>query len=130
MFYNPWIRPDVSQRSLPHWHQDGAIYYVTFRLADSIPKPKLREWRERRRLWDAAHTEPLTSDQIEERDELFSKQIDHWLDQGAGSCLLRGPATSKTVSSALHFFLTGSAINCFSIRLNRFNNCSILRSSP
>jgi hypothetical protein len=104
MFYNPWVTPDVSKRNLPHWHQDGAIYFVTFRLADSIPKPKLKEWRERRRLWDSAHDDKLTSDAIEQRDQVFSKQIDHWLDQGAGSCLLGDPEPSQIVSGALHFF--------------------------
>ena len=104
MFYNPWVTPDVSKRNLPHWHQDGAIYFVTFRLADSIPNTKLKEWRERRRLWDAAHGDKLTPDEIEERDQLFSKQIDRWLDQGAGRCLLRTPELAEIVSGALHFF--------------------------
>jgi REP element-mobilizing transposase RayT len=104
MFYNPWVAPDISKRNLPHWHQDGAIYFVTFRLADSIPKPKLKEWRERRRLWDEEHGERLRPDEIETRDQLFSKKIDHWLDQGAGECLLRTQASSQIVSGALHFF--------------------------
>ena len=30
-------------RHLPHWRQDGATYFVTFRLADSLPQMKLRE---------------------------------------------------------------------------------------
>lgn len=104
MFFNPWQTPEISHRHLPHWHQDGVIYFVTFRLADSIPEQKLQEWRERRHLWDAAHKAPLTQDQIKERDELFSKQIDYWLDLGAGSCLLTDQISSGIVSSAMHFF--------------------------
>jgi hypothetical protein len=30
-------------RHLPHWRQPGATYFVTFRLADSLPKEKLHE---------------------------------------------------------------------------------------
>jgi putative transposase len=33
----------VYMRHLPHWRQDGATYYVTFRLADSLPQSKLDE---------------------------------------------------------------------------------------
>ena len=34
--------------NLPHWRQDGVTYFVTFRLADSLPQAKLDEWvRER-----------------------------------------------------------------------------------
>jgi hypothetical protein len=41
------LHPDqpitVYQRHLPHWRQDGATYFVTFRLADSLPQSKLDE---------------------------------------------------------------------------------------
>jgi REP element-mobilizing transposase RayT len=104
MFFNPWQSPEISRRHLPHWHQDGVIYFVTFRLADSIPKHQLRAWRERRLLWDDAHTDTLTEDQIKERDELFNQQIDRWLDQGAGQCHLSGARHSIIVSNALRYF--------------------------
>ena len=32
-------------RHLPHWRQDGTTYFVTFRLADSLPDAKLKELR-------------------------------------------------------------------------------------
>src|SRR6516165_10187995 len=41
------LHPDkpvtVYQRHLPHWRQEGATYFVTFRLADSLPQYKLDE---------------------------------------------------------------------------------------
>ena len=33
----------IYTRHLPHWRQDGATYFVTFRLADSLPEAKLIE---------------------------------------------------------------------------------------
>ena len=33
----------IYQQHLPHWRQDGATYFVTFRLHDSLPQAKLRE---------------------------------------------------------------------------------------
>lgn len=106
MFYNPWQTPQISERNLPHWHQNGVIYFVTFRQADSIPSSKIKALQERRAAWDETHKGDLTEDQIAERDELFSCQIDHWLDQGVGSCLLQHSQNSKIVSDALHHFDT------------------------
>lgn len=48
----------ITRRNLPHWNRDGAIYWVTFRLADSLPQEKLRAWSEERSLWIKAHPEP------------------------------------------------------------------------
>jgi putative transposase len=44
----------IYQRSLPHWRQAGAIYFVTFRLGDSIPQAVLNEWEYEKRIWLAA----------------------------------------------------------------------------
>ena len=41
----------VYCRHLPHWRQDGATYFVTFRLADSLPQSKLRELEAIKREW-------------------------------------------------------------------------------
>jgi menaquinone-specific isochorismate synthase len=30
---------------LPHWTRDGAVYAVTFRLADSLPESVVRSWK-------------------------------------------------------------------------------------
>ena len=43
------------ERCLPHWRRDGSTYFVTFRLADSIPRAILENWRHERRTWLAAH---------------------------------------------------------------------------
>lgn len=43
------------ERNLPHWRQDGAVYFVTFRLKDSIPKSVLEAWEHDRRIWLAAN---------------------------------------------------------------------------
>src|SRR5258707_12522120 len=40
------LHPDkpvtAYQRHLPHWRQDGATYFVTFRLADAESRPRTR----------------------------------------------------------------------------------------
>jgi REP element-mobilizing transposase RayT len=44
----------IYRRNLPHWRQHDATYFVTFRLGDSIPKAKLREWDYEKQKWLAA----------------------------------------------------------------------------
>jgi len=39
----------MYHRNLPHWRQDGATYFVTYRLADSLPQCKLDELKELKR---------------------------------------------------------------------------------
>jgi hypothetical protein len=48
----PTIR---SRGRLPHWEADRAIYFVTFRLADSLPRSVLQEFEaERQNILTAA----------------------------------------------------------------------------
>src|ERR1043165_9368570 len=46
---------EVYQQVLPHWRQDGATYFVTFRLADSLPHEKLEELRTFKAEWQKKH---------------------------------------------------------------------------
>jgi hypothetical protein len=34
-FFNPYADIRHTEIRLPHWQQSGAVYFVTFRLADS-----------------------------------------------------------------------------------------------
>jgi hypothetical protein len=43
-YLNPRETIDISPRSLPHWIHSESSYFVTFRLADSIPQKTLRTW--------------------------------------------------------------------------------------
>ncbi|MBA2727397.1 MAG: transposase [Parachlamydiaceae bacterium] len=43
------------QRNLPHLRLEGATYFVTFRLADSIPQKIMESWIAERNDWLAAH---------------------------------------------------------------------------
>jgi len=41
----------MTRRHLPHWEQEGGTYFVTFRLADSVPNSLLNEWRDHLQNW-------------------------------------------------------------------------------
>ena len=103
-FFNPHLALEIHARNLPHWTQEGMTYFVTFRLADSIPAAKLRQWSNDREIWMKDHAEPYSDEEKNEYHRLFSEQIQGWLDAGMGSCLLKKPAVAKLVGDALMKF--------------------------
>ncbi len=83
---------------LPHWQIDEAVYFVTFRLNDSLPRDvTLNLKQEREHLLRNA----ISSDRAK-LDQAFTLRLDHYLDVGLGSCLLR--EHGEIVASALKHF--------------------------
>lgn len=103
-FYNPWSDIAITRNRLPHWQQTGATYFVTWRLADSLPKEMLDEHYADREQWIARHSEPWDEAAEAEYHRLFSMRLDRWLDDGYGSCRLRKPEHAQVVAQTfLHF---------------------------
>ena len=90
--------------NLPHWRQDNTTYFVTFRLADSLPREKLEQWQAEKKQWLKAHPKPLTRQQRVEFCRLFPERMQKWLDAGQGSCILARPDLKQLVSEALCYF--------------------------
>ncbi len=93
-----------SRRNLPHWQQDDSYYFLTWRLADSLPSAKLKELKEKKSSWQQANPEPLDAEREKEFHELFSGKIEEWLDAGEGSCILKDSSLRKIVEDALGHF--------------------------
>ena len=91
-------------RHLPHWRQEGATYFVTFRLADSLPKVKLDELAGIRRNWERLHPPPRERQSLEALARQQTERIERWLDEGMGSCLLRKQSASALLAEAIHHF--------------------------
>jgi hypothetical protein len=101
---------------LPHWRQLGCTYFVTFRLADSIPKGVLQEIEYQRHLWlSARRIDPNGADWMKRLTQLslaerrlferhIGRLINESLDKCHGSCALRDPAIGNDVATALNFF--------------------------
>jgi len=102
--FDPEAPLAIYGRHLPHWRQAGATYFVTFRLADSMPQEKLNQWQLEKIQWLREHPEPHSQADREEYHSRFTDQLQNWLDTGYGKCLLRQPQTSKLVEDALGFF--------------------------
>lgn len=95
---------EVTERHLPHWHQPNCTYFVTFRLADSLPRAKYEEWVSEREQWLRAHAAPLTRAQKAEYYHRFPERLQQWLDGGYGNCWLREPRIAGLVESSLTCF--------------------------
>src|SRR5262249_41895915 len=95
---------DITRRHLPHWRQEDKTYFVTFRLADSIPATKLSKLESDREAWLKHNPEPWTEVQRRQYYERFSAKLDEWLDAGSGSCVLKDERSAKVVADALKHF--------------------------
>ena len=103
-FFNPYAEIRHSGSRLPHWQQQGAVYFVTFRLADSIPLWLRDQWENEREAWLKIHPEPWTNETEREYHQRFSGAIERWLDAGHGACVLRRPDCAQIVADTLRHF--------------------------
>ncbi len=96
-----------SRGTLPHLKREGSAYFVTFRLAGTLPQELLIKLKhERETILQQALTakRPLTWHEQEELFRWYSSRVDAYLDAGHGHCWLRRPEIADLVSAALRFF--------------------------
>lgn len=106
--FNPRGPLGIRRRRLPHWEQPGATYFVTFRLADSLPRETVLRLAELRSLNPGAHgagvPARLSARAIEPTDDPTFEKLDHHLDAGIGSCLLADPTAAEIAANSLRHF--------------------------
>jgi putative transposase len=105
--YTPGALTVRSRGRLPHWEALNAIYFMTFRLADSLPQSVSREIEFERQ--DIIRTAPLMGRELSATEQkrlaqLFRHKIEARLDAGAGSCILAKPPIAKVVKDSLGHF--------------------------
>lgn len=89
-----------SRGYLPHLKVEGGTYFVTFRLADSLPQDAL----ERLTAWRVDQLRRLASGQSHELDARFSAELDAQLDRGGGACWLNDARVAGQVAESLRHF--------------------------
>ena len=126
-FFDRKAEWSVVERGLPHWAQAGALCFITWRAADSLPRTALArlDWE----IGELLRAEGLNGDgdwrrELAKRDKRTRNKI-HWdlfatrdrfLDQGHGQCLLARPELSQIVEESLkkfdeeRYFLTDAVI--------------------
>jgi putative transposase len=103
-FFDPRAEIQISVNRLPHWQQDRAVCFVTFRLGDSVPRSLLDDWNSERNGWLRRNPQPWSQDQIREYHSRFAARMEQWLDAGHGDCVLRRPECATIVAAALSHF--------------------------
>ncbi|NLJ08539.1 MAG: N-6 DNA methylase [Sphingobacteriales bacterium] len=107
-FFNPNNEIQIHTGNLPHWQQESVWYFVTFRLADSIPAEVAEQIKAEREVWLKKNKKnekgEYTKEQIKEYYRLFSDRIESLLNNGKGSCILKNPEISKIVADAFNHF--------------------------
>jgi 8-oxo-dGTP pyrophosphatase MutT (NUDIX family)/REP element-mobilizing transposase RayT len=102
--YHPDGQTAVSRRNLPHWSQDGVTYFLTWRLADSLPAHLVRQWKEEREVWLHHHPKPWSGKDVAEYEARFIRRRQEWLDQGHGACVLMLPVAARAMVETLQHF--------------------------
>jgi REP element-mobilizing transposase RayT len=106
----PPLHDNVSIRNrghLPHWEAETATYFVTFRLADSLPQEVLRKILFVRK--DIPSTAAQMGRNVSESEQkrlmkLYSRRIETFLDTGVGECFLKNDAVARVVADSLRQF--------------------------
>jgi REP element-mobilizing transposase RayT len=100
---------------LPHVKREGARYFVTFRLADSLPKQVLLRLQEERAVRQRAHyaqeeaagklgATPPEQGGLDALDRDYFRKVEAGLDKGIGACWMRRPEIADLVADSLRCF--------------------------
>ena len=105
-FFNPRTEIDLrTGGNLPHWEQGAVWYFITFRLADALPRAIAEELQRERDQWKEAHDRSaLSRSELAEYRRLFSARYEDLLHACNGTCVLREPHLAEIVRHALHYF--------------------------
>ena len=105
-FFNPLSEIEIrTGGNLPHWEQTSVWYFITFRLADALPRDVVEKIRLEREQWRRTHDlHNLSGDDLAEYHQLFSARYEQLLHAGSGSCVLRELLYADLVRGALRHF--------------------------
>ncbi|MDE6825623.1 MAG: transposase [Paramuribaculum sp.] len=103
-YFDRSLPVDVSQGAfLPHWHQDGKMQFVTFRLADSLPRGRRLELERFAKLFEQRHPRPWDQKIQWEYNRHINNTTERLLNAGYGSCLLRHSEVRQIVADTIMY---------------------------
>jgi REP element-mobilizing transposase RayT len=106
-------------RHLPHWRQQGATYFVTFRLNDALPQAGVRALQLLRRQWEVSCMASRTEKDWEEFARETTLRAERCMDRGYGNCYFREPRHAKQLAEALlHYQDKRCFTSCFVVMPN------------
>ncbi len=113
--FDPKAETLIYEHCRPHWSQTGAVVFITFRTADSIPREVIERWDREKHEWlqQRGHdvrkhwsevVPTLTDKERADFQKQFNRCREEFLDTCHGQCLLKQPNLAKIVAdSLLHF---------------------------
>lgn len=102
--FDPHKHLRIYTRHLPHWRQDGATYFVTFRMGDSLPESKIDELKTLRAHWEYTHPQPWTDEAWRGYAREVMRRSEVWLDEGHGVCYFQQQRWIKDMNDRLQYF--------------------------
>jgi REP element-mobilizing transposase RayT len=107
VFGHAMTLPIRSRGYLPHLERQDPIYFVTFRLADSLPRKILEELRTERQAIEKAsraHTAVLADQTRAEKLRKTIQKAERVLDGAHGDCFMHDHRVARIVADAIQFF--------------------------
>jgi REP element-mobilizing transposase RayT len=104
---NPLVAGLHFRGKLPHLKKEGASYFVTFRLADSLPAHEVAKLKHERQVileQARAAKSPLTWHEEEQLLAWYCDKVEALLDAGHGACWLSKPEIAEVVAGAVKYF--------------------------
>lgn len=112
---NPHRSGTHSRGYLPHVKREGASYFVTFCLNDSLPPAmllklqaeraeRLRQFYAEKEARQAGRKTGDSDESLEAIERCYFRKVEGFLDRSSGGCFLRRPDIAEVVASALRFF--------------------------
>lgn len=104
MYLNPDAEIEKSTGgNLPHWHQDGTIQFITFRLADSLPQERITILKDCITAFRSRNPEPWNEDVKRRYWKIIGPLEERLLNNHYGKCVLKNPLVRRIITEALHF---------------------------
>jgi len=104
---NPLVSGLHFRGQLPHLKKEGAVYFVTFRLADSLPAHEVAKLKHERAVileQARAAKSPLTWHEEQQLLAWYCDKVEALLDAGHGACWLSKPEVADLMAGAVKFF--------------------------
>jgi len=104
---NPLLAGLHFRGQLPHLKKAGTVYFVTFRLADSLPAHEIARLKHERKVileQARAAKSPLTWHEEQQLLDWYCDKVETLLDAGHGACWLSKPEIADLVAGALRHF--------------------------
>lgn len=80
-----------SRGYLPHYDDWAKTQFLTFNLADALPRKLVQQWQDE-----------LERTKFVDRQRLLRRRVEKYLDLGEGECYLRRPEIAEMVIESLH----------------------------